>query len=185
MQKLTIFKFFIPLAIITSIFSGLVYNLLYFLNTQVFESHWSLYFDPGAFSFLMSLSFILFAVILIVSLRWIEKIFKEQFIIIGILLIGFCCIFASLLTVWEIVVLSFLIMSASIAFLIPMISKYTSDLVRERYQKRRYKLIFPISLLVWALISYILFTLFGVHWRFLYFATGIINIISSLAFVFI
>ncbi len=185
MQKLTIVKFFIPFAIIASIFSGLVYNLLYFLNIQIFESHWSLYYDPVAFSLLMAMSFIMFTLILIISLRWVDKILKEQYILIGILLIGFCCIFASFITVWEIILLVFIIMSASIAFLIPMIGRYTSNIAREKYQKSRYSIILPLSTLAWVAISYILFTLIGTQWRLLYLITGIINIISSLAFIFI
>ena len=185
MHKLTIFKFFIPFAIVTSIFSGLVYNLLYFLNVQVIESQWSIYFDANAFSLIMALSFILFAIILITSMRWIEKILNEKFIIIGILLIGFCCIFASLIMTWGMIVFVFMVSSIVIAFLIPMLGRYTSNIVRNKYQNNKYNLVFPISGLIWALISIILFTLFGVYWRFLYLFTGIINIIASFAFVFI
>lgn len=185
MHKLSIFKFFIPFAFITSIFSGLVYNLLYFLNVQVVESQWSIYFDTNSFSILMSLCFILFAIILITSMRWIEKILNERFIIVGILLIGFCCIFASFIITWEVIVLVFMVSSIVIAFIIPMLGRYTSNIVRNKYQNSRYKLVFPICGLIWALISFVLFTLFGVYWRFLYLFTGIINIIASFTFVLI
>ncbi|MFX0040148.1 MAG: hypothetical protein ACFFCY_05340 [Promethearchaeota archaeon] len=185
MQKLTILKFFLPIAVLASVFSGPTYNLLLFLNIGVFESHWSLYFDITLFSNLMALSFILFTLIFILSTRFIEKILKEQFIVIGVLLVGFCSIFASLIWVWEIVLLVFIITSVAIAFLIPMIIKYTSNLVQNNYENKRYLLALPVSALIWVVISFTLFNIIGVHWRFLYAVTGIINIASSFVLIFI
>ncbi len=185
MQKLTIVKFFLPFLIVASIFSGPVYNLLMFLNIGILESHWSLYYDPIFLANLMALSFILFTVIFIVSTRWIDKILKDQFIIIGILLIGFCSIFASLIWVWEIVLMVFIITGVATAFVMPMLIKYTSNIVRKKYQNSRYTLILPLGALFWIMISYVLFTFIGVHWRFFYLISGVINILSSLVFVFI
>lgn len=185
MQKLTILKFFLPIAILASIFSGPVYNLLIFLNIWVLETHWSLYFDPVLFSNLMAFSFILFAVIFIISTRYIEKLMKEQFMILGIIVIGFCCIFASLIWVWEIVIMVFIITSAATAFLIPTLIKYTSNMAQKKYENKQLSFILPLSALIWVSITFLLFNMIGVHWRFLYFFTGVINISSSLVFVFI
>jgi len=185
MQKLTILKFFVPIAIITSIFSGPVYNLLIFLNVRILETQWGIYYDTVLFANLMALSFILFTLIFIISIRYVDKILKEQIIILGMLLIGFCCIFASLIWGWEIIILVFLVSSISMSFLIPMMIKYTSNIVQKNYENKRYLLALPVSVLCWIIVSFILFNAFGVHWRFLFVITGIINIFASLVFVFI
>ena len=185
MQKVTILKFFLPIAILASIFSGPLYNLLLFLNIWVIETHLSLFFDPIFFSTLIALSFILFTVIFIISTRYIEKLMKEQFMILGILLIGFCCIFASLIWVLEIVIMVFFITSAATAFLIPIFLKYTSNIAQKKYENKQLSFILPLSALIWISISFLLFNMIGIHWRFLYLITGVINILSSLVFVFI
>ena len=185
MQKQTILKFILPTAILASIFSGPTYNLLYFLNINTLESHWSLYFDNEYYSNLMALCFILFTLIFILSTRYIDKILKEQFIVVGLLIVGFCCIYASLIWVREIVVLVFIITSLIMAYVTPMIIKYSSNRAGERFENRRFLLVLPLSALVWIIISMTLFNIIGGYWRFLYMVTGIINILSSLIFVFI
>jgi hypothetical protein len=186
MKKLTIVKFFLPLLIVASVFSGPMYNLLIFLNIGIIEAHWSLFYDPIFFANLMAISFVIFTIILIITTRWIEKILSDLSIILGILIIGFCCIFASLIWVWEIIVMVFIITSVASAFLIPMLVKKTSNTIRDKYESgRRYSLVLPLGALLWIALSYLLLTLFGVHWRFFYMITGIINISSSIVFLVI
>ena len=93
MKKLAIFKFFIPVAILASVFSGPLYNLLIFLNNWALESHWSIYLDDIAFANLMALSFVLFTIVFIVTAKFVEKLAKEPIIITATILIGFSCIF--------------------------------------------------------------------------------------------
>jgi MFS family permease len=100
----------------------------------------------------------------------------------SIIIIGFCCVFASLTWTWEVVVLVFILMSSVLAYLIPVILKYTSEKVQNKH--RRVKLIFPLGVLIWILISYLLFFVVGSSWRVLYFVTGIINIISAILIAF-
>ena len=180
MELQTFYKFFIPTAILSSVFIGPVYNILIFLNTHILESHWSIFIDDVAFANLMALSFIAFSLIFIISIRFVEKITKEPLIITGILIIAFSCIYAGLTWVWEIVILAFIITSSTIAFLIPVIIKYTSDKIEKKYENRRYKFVLPISTLLWIMISFALFTYIGDAWRLLYFVAGGINIISAI-----
>lgn len=176
----TFYKFLIPTAILSSVFIGPAYNLLIFLNTHILESHWSIFIDNIAFANLMALSFILFSLIFIISIKFVEKITKEPLIIAGIIIIAFSCIYAGLTWVWEIVILAFIITSSTIAFLIPVIIKYTSDKIEKKYENRRYKFVLPISTLLWIMISFALFAFIGDAWRLLYFVAGGINIISAI-----
>lgn len=185
MEKLVIVKFFLPVAILCNIFAGPTFNLLTFLNTWVLESHYSIYIDNIAFANLMALSFILFTLILITSMKFVEKIAKSHFLIIGAILIGFSCIYASLIYVWEVVIVVFIITSCAVALYLPAITKYTIDKVENKYENSRYILILPVSALIWILISFALFFVIGESWRLIYFITGIINIISSLIFIII
>lgn len=176
----TFYKFLIPTAILSSVFIGPAYNLLIFLNTHILESHWSIYIDNVEFANLMALSFILFTLIFIISSKFVEKLTKEPLIITGIIIIAFSCIYAGLTWVWEIVILAFIITSSTIAFLIPVIIKYTSDKIEKKYENKLSKFVLPISTLLWIMISFALFTYIGDAWRLLYFVAGGINIISAI-----
>ncbi|MFW9970483.1 MAG: hypothetical protein ACFFDF_09805 [Candidatus Odinarchaeota archaeon] len=185
MQKLTIFKFFIPILILTSVFSGPFYNLLTFLNTSTLQSYWSFFYNNTLFADLMALSFLLFAILLIISIRYIDKIYREQLIVLCILFVGFCCIYASLIWVWELVILVFVVNFGATAYLIPTLGRYTSKILQKTNESSQYKIMLPIGILIWIFISFVLFYFFNGYWRFLYLITGIINILSSSIFVLI
>ena len=153
METQTIFKFFIPIAILTSIFLGPAYNLLLFLNTHIIEFHWSIYVNDVAFANLMALTFILFSVLFIITMKFVEKLTQEPLIIIGIIVISFSSVYAGLIWVWEIIILTFIMTSATLAFLIPVVIKYTSDIIQEEYEDERYILVLPIGALLWIFVS--------------------------------
>ncbi len=132
----------------------------------------------------MTLSFILFTVIFIITMKFIEKLAKDTFIVIGIIVIGFSCIFAGLIWNWQMVILVFIITSVSIAFLIPTVTKYASDIIHEKFENQRVVMFFPISLMIWILIFLSLFATMGSSWRMLFYVSGAINILSSFVFVF-
>ncbi|MFW9826155.1 MAG: hypothetical protein ACFFEY_00870 [Candidatus Thorarchaeota archaeon] len=184
MEKLTIFRIFIPVLILSSLILGPVLNLLTFLNTWVLETHWSIYINDIEFANLMTLSFILFTVVFIITMKFIEKLTKDTFIVIGIIAIGFSCIFAGLIWNWQIVLLVFIITSVSLAFLIPTVTKYTADIIHEKFENPRVVMFFPISLVVWVLIFLSLFATMGSSWRVLFYIAGGINILSSFVLVF-
>lgn len=183
MENLTILKLFIPIAVLSSIFSGPFYNLLMFLNPHVLESHWSIFVYIVPIASLMALSFILFSIIFIVSMRFLDKITKEPLIISAIIIIGYSSIFAGLLWTWEIIILVFLISSSLLAYLIPVLIRFISTKLQN--ETDRSKLVFPICSLIWLIISFTLFFTIGDAWRTLYFVTGIINICASFTVAFI
>jgi len=186
METQTIYKFFVPIAILSSIFIGPAYNLLVFLNTHILESHWSIYINEIAFANLMALSFILFTVLFIISMKFVEKLTKEPLMIAGIIIIAFSSVFAGLIWVWEIVILTFILSGATLAFLIPVVTKYTSDKVKKEYENERYILILPIASLVWIFISLALFAFIGeASWRILYFISGGINVTAAILVGFV
>jgi MFS family permease len=184
MEKLTLVKFFLPVILISSLILGPFLNLLTFLNTWVLETHWSIYINDIAFANLMTLSFILFTIVFILAMRFVEKLANDTFITIAIIVIGFSCIFAGLIWNWQMVFLVFVITSISLGFLIPTVTKYTSDIFHKKFENPRVVLVFPIGIFIWILIYLILFITMGSSWRMLFFVGGIINILSSFVLVF-
>ncbi|UCC19821.1 MAG: hypothetical protein JSV62_00655 [Promethearchaeota archaeon] len=185
MQKQLIYKFFIPFAFLASVFSGPVYNLLVFLNTNILESHWSIYVNNYVFANVMALSFILFTAIFIVTIKYIEKLIIEPLMIAAIIVLGYCCIFLGLTWVFEIVILTFMISGCTLAYLIPTLTKFASDKIGKLSDDNRIKYTFPLSSLIWVIITFALFSSLGESWRIIYFVIGAINIVSSFAMIVI
>ncbi|MFX1419496.1 MAG: hypothetical protein ACFE9N_11305 [Promethearchaeota archaeon] len=179
MQKQLIYKFFIPIAFLSSVFSGPVYNLLVFLNITILESHWSIYYNPYVFANVLAISFILFTAIFIVTVKYIEKAVKESLMILAIIVIGYCSVFVGLTWVFEIIILTFILSGCALAYLIPSITKVASDKIQKSSSNKLIRYVFPLSSLIWIIISFALFSSFGESWRILYFIIGAINIISS------
>jgi hypothetical protein len=184
MEKITTYKILITIGMAASLFSGPLYNLLIFLNTWVLNSYWSIYVDNIYLINTMTWCFILFTIIFLISTKYVEKLAKEPFIITAIIIIGFNCIFAGLIWVWEIVVLVFYVTTATLAFLIPIITKYTHNKIKGNFEDTRYILILPIASFIWIAISFLLFAQSGISWRILFFVAGGINFLSSLLIAF-
>jgi MFS family permease len=185
MEKKYIFKFVIPVAILSGIFTGPLYNLLTFLNTGILESHWSIYVNNLVFANLMALCFILFAVIFILTMQYVERLTKDPLIILSMGVIGFSCIYASFIWVWDVAVLVFIITSVATGYLIPAIIKFTTEKAQKEYNNLRYALVLPIGTLIWIFISFVIFAVAGLPWRMLFLVSGIITISSSFIIVFI
>ncbi|MFX0000079.1 MAG: hypothetical protein ACFE9Q_06430 [Candidatus Hodarchaeota archaeon] len=180
MENRTILNFFIPFAVISSVFCGQVYNFLLFYQATTLESHWSIFTTDFTFANLMAITFILFALTFLISFYFQKKVAKESMIIAAIILIGFSCIYASLIWTWEVVILVFLLTAIATAYLIPVFARLISDKISREKLNQRSALILPVSALIWILISLVLFRFFGASsWRMLYFITGVINISSS------
>lgn len=184
MKKQTIIKFVIPLVLLTSIYSGIYYNLALWLKNGVFESYWSFFVPNSFFTTSLTITFLVFFVILISSIYYADKITNKQILTICVILIGFCCIYISFATTIEWYYLYFFLMATSIAYLTPCLMKLAKDRVMSERIEGYERNSFLIGAIAWIILSVILFALLGrlypkASWRILYLITGIINIASS------
>lgn len=185
MEKRTIIRrLAIPFAFLASIYSGVFYNFVMWYNYGVFESYWSFFVTPSTFINTMTITFITFFVVLLVSINFLEKVISKPVITFCIILIGFCCIYISITYVLEWFFLYYFLMGLSIAYLTPCLLKLTTEAVGTETKKGYHKHSFAIIIIVWLTISAMLFWALGIFyptssWRFLYLITGIINIASS------
>jgi MFS family permease len=132
----------------------------------------------------MAITFIVIIVILIFSIKYIDKIALKPVISFFIILIGFCSIYISFNITVEWLLLYYFLMGLSIAYLTPVLLKVTTDKMKTKTPKDYYKHSFTAGIIVWLFVSAILFNGLGVYyptssWRFLYLIMGIINIASS------
>lgn len=184
MEKQTFFKFVIPLVFIASIYSGIFYNFAMWLNYGIFETYWSFFVTSSTFTNIITIAFITFVIVLLVSINFLDKIIKKPVIIFCIILIGFCCIYISLTFMVEWLFLYFFLMGLSIAYLTPCLLKLTTQVIGREIKKENYKHSLAAFIIVWILLSALLFGVLGnfypaSSWRFLYLITGIINIAAA------
>lgn len=184
MEKQTFIKFVIPLVFIASIYSGVFYNFAIWLNYGIFETYWSFFVTSSTFTNILTITFITFTIVLLVSINFVDKIMIKPIITFAIIIIGFCCIYISFTFMIEWMFLYFFLMGLSIAYLSPCLLKLTTQVLRSEIKKTYYKYSFVAFILIWILLSAILFGALGVFypassWRFLYLITGIINIAAS------
>jgi len=180
MEKQTIIKLILPIALISSIYSVVIYNILVFTSPKSLETHYSFFLTSSTFTTAATLTFILFLVTLIISIKYLDKITNQQIIIAFSIIVGFCSILAGISWFIEIFFLDFILVGVLIAYLTPAVNKFTSDKINSEYKNDNYLYILPVSIVIWILISWIFFTLYGeTIWRFLYIITGIINISAT------
>lgn len=184
MEKQTIIKLAIPFVFLASIYSGIFYNFVFWLNFSSFNTYWSFFITPSTFTDTMGIIFIVFTIVLLVSINLMDKITYKPIITFCIILIGFCCIYISVTFTVEWLFLYYFLMGLSIAYLTPCLIKLTNEKIKTESKKEKYKHSFAIIILIWLFVSAILFLGLGTFypassWRLLYLVTGIINIASS------
>ena len=184
MKKQTIIEFIIPIALLSSIYSGIYYNLAIWIKDSIFETYWSFFLTDSTFTTIMTITFIIFTIVLLVSIFYIDKLIKKPVMIFLVILIGFCSIYISFTTTIESNFLYFFLIGISIAYLTPCLKKMAENKVLSENMEGYYEYYFYITVVAWIVLSVILFTSLGnfypaSSWRFLYLITGIINIISA------
>jgi len=179
-EKILVFKFYMPFIFLASIFMGPILNIIMFLDRTIPNTYWSFFINVTNFADLMAITFIIFTVIFLLSYYFSDKIPSKPTVIISNIFIGFNCIYAGFSWTWELYFLTFIFISATVGFLIPMIFKLIRNSINLETTKIYYNLIFPISILVWILIEIIVFILLGPgSWKILYIVSGIIAIATS------
>ncbi|MFX1454477.1 MAG: hypothetical protein ACFFDB_03800 [Promethearchaeota archaeon] len=184
MVKQTILKLGIPILFLASIYSGIYYNFAIWYNYSTFESYFSFFVASSTFTNGIAIAFIIFMILLVVSINFINKIVIKPIMTFFVVLIGFCCVYISFTFRLEWFNLYFILMGISVAYLTPCLIKLTSDILRERTERTLSRQAFAVISIIWIIVSASLFGALGTYypassWRILYLVTGIINIASS------
>ncbi|KKK45343.1 hypothetical protein LCGC14_0695570 [marine sediment metagenome] len=74
MEKQRNKKFIVPIVLLASIYSGLIYNFLLLKDRSSLESLGSLFTSGASLSNVFALTFIIFTLILLLSIKYVDKI---------------------------------------------------------------------------------------------------------------
>lgn len=184
MNRQLIVKFIIPVLILSSIFVGIVFNFLSFINPTIVDYVGSWFITSLSFSDLLAITFIVFTIILLITIKFIDKIAHKSTLIICVVLTGFSLIYTSFSWNWKIYFLNFLITGVGIGFILPIFIRIIIRALPSDWSNGPY-LIFLLLTIVILLISFgFIFMLIGVKfWRLLFIIVGTINIFSSILII--
>jgi MFS family permease len=184
MEKQTIIKLVIPLVLLSSVYSGIFYNLAIWLKDSILETYWSFFITSSTFTATMTITFIIFTIVLLLSIYYVDKIIIKPVIVVCVILIGFCSIYISFTTTIEWFFLYYFLMALSIAYLTPCLMKLAKDKIPSEKIEGYQQYIYYVTVIAWIVLSVLLFESLGnlypaSSWRMLYLVTGIINVASA------
>ncbi|MBY8989886.1 MAG: hypothetical protein KGD58_03950 [Candidatus Lokiarchaeota archaeon] len=181
MEKLTNKEFITPTVLIASVYAVLVSNFFMMAYRSVLDANWSFFTNNNSLANILALAFVLFIVILVLSIKYTEKIDSKILITIIIIITGLCGFVVTTFWTLEWFMLGFIVVALSIAYLTPCLSKLSTEMVGPEPEKDYYKLIFPISMILWIGISVLIFYFIENEyvWRFFYIISGVLNIAGS------
>ena len=182
MEKLTNKEFITPTVLIASVYSTLIYNFFMMAYRSVLDTDWSLFINNNSLANVLALAFLLFIVVLVVSITYTEKINSKILITIVIILISLSGYVVAAFWTLEWFILNFVVVGVSIAYLTPCLTRLSTEMVGPEPERDYYKMIYPISVILWIGISAALFYYIEdeLIWRFLYIITSGFNIAGSL-----
>ena len=177
-------RFIIPYFILSSIFVGVVFNFLSFINPGIVNNDGSWFITPVRFADLLSITFIIFTLILVTTIKFIDKIARDTILIICLILTGFSLIYISFSWNWQTYFINFLITGVGIGFIFPIIIRLMIRVLPSDQSKTPYLILFLLTIVMWVISFGFIFMLIGVRfWRLLYIIVGTINIFSSILII--
>lgn len=181
MVKLTLKKFTIPSVLLASVYSSIIYNFLLVNHKSTLDTFWPALTSNASLTNVFVLLFIVFSVILVVSARYVEKVTSKPLITFLIIVITFCCYLISTTWVVEWLIFAFIITTLAIAYLTPSLFRLFSELREFDVRSDYNKLAFPVSIILWVLISGFLFEMIDMEVvrKVLYIISGSINLAAS------
>jgi len=169
------------IALLTSIFTGLAYNVFAIILPLIVESEstWSL--DESMLGNLMGTMVLLFAGGGLVAAFYVDRINKKPVAIFGGIFTGLSCILAGLAGTWEIFVVAIILIGVGNGIISPVIFALISDITPPEKRSTNYGvfILFGLFGAIFGVIIFIGFLLNGI-WRTPYIITGVITIILSL-----
>ena len=121
MTRQILMRFIIPWVFLSSIFVGVVFNFLSFIYPGIIDNVGSWFITTLNFSDLLAITFIVFTIILLITIQFIDKIAHRSTLIICVILTGFSLIYTSFSWNWQIYFINFLITGVGIGFIFPII----------------------------------------------------------------
>ena len=174
-------RLIIPWVVLSSIFIGVVFNFLSFIYPGIIDNVGSWFITTLNFSDLLAITFIVFTIILLITIKFIDKIAHRSTLIICVILTGFSLIYTSFSWNWQIYFLNFLITGVGIGFIFPIITRLMIRVLPSEGKKKPYLIFFLLTIVIWVISSGFIFMQIGIKfWRLLFIVVGSINIFSSI-----
>jgi hypothetical protein len=182
MVKLKVKKYTIPSVLLASIYSSIIYNFLLVNHKSTLDTFWPALTSNASLSNVFVLLFIVFSVILIISARYVEKVMNKPLITFLIIVITFCSYLISTTWVVEWLIFAFIITTIAIAYLTPSLFRMLTEMRESDIRGNYNKFAFPVSIILWVLISAVLFEMIdlAVVRKLLYIISGSISLASSI-----
>jgi MFS family permease len=159
---------------IASVYAVLIYNFFMMANRSLLGADLSLFINNTSLANILALTFIAFSVILILSLRYSEKINNKGIVTTLIIIVALCSYLVPSFWALEGFMISFIVVGLSIAYLTPMLPKLAAEIVGPEPERSYYKLIYPASVVIWIAISALIFYYIEdeLVWKVIYIITG-------------
>ena len=184
MTRQIFMRFMIPFVILSSNFVGVVLNFLSFYNPEIVNNSGSWFITPVRFADLLAITFIIFTFILLMTIKFIDKIARDTILIICVILTGFSLIYISFSWNWQTYFINFLITGVGIGFIFPIIIRLMIRVLPTDQSKTPYLILFLLTIVMWVISFGYIFMQIGVRfWRLLYIIVGTINIFSSILII--
>ncbi len=186
-KKLNFFlKFSILIALLTSIFTGLAYNVYAIIQPAIFESEPSWALNASMSGDLMSSMVLLYAGAGLIAGYYVDRFSKKPVAIIGGVLTGLWCVVAGIAPTWDLFFLAQVLIALGNGIISPVIFSLISDITPPEKRSTNYGLVIFLGV-IGGLAGGILFLAFLTigEWRTPYVITGIITMVLALALIFI
>ncbi|MGV9205886.1 MAG: MFS transporter [Promethearchaeia archaeon] len=177
-----IIKLSILIALLTSIFTGLAYNVYSIIQPAIFESQPAWELNAAMAGDLLSSMVLLFAGAGLIAGYYVDSIAKKPVAIIGGTLTGIFCVVSGSAPTWELFFMSQIFIALGNGIISPVIFALISDITPPEKRSTNYGLVIFLGV-VGGLVGGVLFLgflAFG-EWRAPYILTGIIILSFSLA----
>jgi len=184
MTRQIFMRFMIPFVILSSNFVGVVLNFLSFYNPEIVNNSGSWFITPVRFADLLAITFIIFTFILLMTIKFIDKIARDSTLIICVIFTGFSLIYTSFSWNWQIYFINFLITGVIIGLIFPIVIKLMIRVLPLDRSSTPYLIFFLLTVVMWVSSFGFIFMLIGVRfWRLLFIIVGTINIFSSILII--
>ena len=180
MNRQIFMRLIIPWVFLSSIFVGVGFNFLLFIYPEIIDYFGTWFISDIRFSDLLAITFIIFTFILLITVKFIDKIAHRSTLIICVIITGFSLIYTSFAWNWQIYFMNFLLTGVGIGFIVPIIIRLMNRVLPSDQSKITYSIFFLLTIVIWVISFGFIFTLIGAKfWRLLFIVVGSINIFSS------
>ena len=180
MNRQIFMRLIIPWVFLSSIFVGVGFNFLLFIYPEIIDYFGTWFISDIRFSDLLAITFIIFTFILLITVKFIDKIAHRSTLIICVIITGFSLIYTSFAWNWQIYFMNFLLTGVGIGFIVPIIIRLMNRVLPSDQSKITYSIFFLLTIVIWVISFGFIFTQIGAKfWRLLFIVVGSINIFSS------